>query len=47
MRSEPTMKTAIAMRVTAVKRITVAVLGWLCIAAWFGAVLHFLFTMEF
>jgi hypothetical protein len=44
---EPQMKTAIGMRMTAIKKIIVTVLGWLCIAAWFGAVIHFLFTTEF
>jgi hypothetical protein len=41
------MKTAIAMRMTAVKQITAAILGLLCAAAWLTAVLYFSFTMEF
>jgi hypothetical protein len=41
------MKTAIAMRMTAVKKITAAILGLLCAAAWLTAVVYFTFTMEF
>ena len=41
------MKTAIAMRMTAVKKITVAIVSLLCAAAWLTTVLYFLFTMEF
>jgi hypothetical protein len=41
------MKTAIAMRMTAVKNITAAIVGLLCAAAWLSAVLYFWFTMEF
>jgi hypothetical protein len=35
------------MRVEAVKKITAAILGVLCIAAWLTAILYFSFTMEF
>jgi hypothetical protein len=41
------MKIAIAMRMTAVKKITAAILGLLCAAAWLSTVLYFSFTMEF
>jgi hypothetical protein len=41
------MKTAIVMRVAAVKKITAVILGVLCIAAWLTAILYFSFTMEF
>jgi hypothetical protein len=41
------MKTAIAMRMTAVKKMTAAIVSLLCAAAWLAAVVYFLFTMEF
>jgi hypothetical protein len=41
------MKTAIAMRMTAVKKITVTIVSLLCAAAWLAAVIYFLFTIEF
>jgi hypothetical protein len=41
------MKTEISIRTNAIKKITAAVLGWLCIAAWLVAVIYFSFTMEF
>ena len=41
------MKTKIPIRTNAIKKITAAVLGWLCIAAWLAAVTYFSFTMEF
>jgi hypothetical protein len=41
------MKNAIAMRMTAVKKITAAILGLLCAAVWLIAVLYFSFTIEF
>jgi hypothetical protein len=41
------MKTAIAMRMTAIKKITAAIVSLVCAAAWLAAVLYFLFTMEF
>ena len=41
------MKTAIGMRMTAVKQITAAIVGVVCAAAWLTAVLYFSFTMEF
>jgi hypothetical protein len=41
------MNNAIAMRMTAVKKITATILGLLCAAAWLSAVLYFSFTMEF
>jgi len=41
------MKTAVAMRMAAVKKITAVILGLLCIASWLTAVLYFTFTMEF
>ena len=44
---ERQMKTEISIRTNAIKKITAAVLGWLCIAAWLAAVIYFSFTMEF
>jgi hypothetical protein len=41
------MNTEIPIRTNAIKKITGGVLAWLCIAAWFAAVIHFLFTTEF
>jgi hypothetical protein len=41
------MKTAIAMRMAPVKKITAVILGLLCATAWLTAVLYFTFTMEF
>jgi hypothetical protein len=41
------MKTEIPVGTNAVKKITAAVLGWLCIAAWLAASIYFSFTTEF
>jgi hypothetical protein len=41
------MKTEIPIHTSAIKKITAAVLAWLCIAAWLAAVVYFSFTMEF
>jgi hypothetical protein len=41
------MKTAIAMRMTAVKKITVTIVTLLCAAAWLAAVVYFLSMIEF
>ena len=41
------MKNAIAMRMTAIKKITAAILGLLCAGVWLIAVLYFSFTIEF
>jgi hypothetical protein len=44
---EHQMKPEVPIRTNAIKKITAGVLAWLCIAAWFAAVIHFLFTTEF
>jgi hypothetical protein len=41
------MKTAIGIPTKTVKKVTAAVLGLLCAAAWLTAILYFSFTMEF
>jgi len=41
------MKLANGMHTNAVEKITAAIVGLLCMAAWLTAVLYFSFTMEF
>jgi hypothetical protein len=40
------MKTAITMRMNAVKKITGTIVGLLCAEAWLTAIIYFSFTMD-